>query len=311
MKKNQRKIPVERRNLVYILAPSYSGSTLLTFLLSTHKSISTIGELKASRRYDLETYRCSCGSFLRDCNFWKIVTKEMQKVDFSFSLNDFKTHFRGDTFLCDRLLRAGVRSKVLEFIRNSMLRLFPGCRCQLQHILERNRHIIEIICSQQQGHMFLDGSKDPIRLRLLNSAGYWNLKVIYLIRDGRGATNSYMRHYDVPMDKASREWRRAHRECIRVVRELENETYITIHYENLCKDPHKTMTKIYDFLGLSTDSVNLRFRSFEHHILGNQMRLESPEEIKLDEKWKNSLTNCELEGFERTAGRLNRHYGYV
>ena len=34
-------------DLVYILSPSYSGSTLLTFLLNTHPEIATIGELKA------------------------------------------------------------------------------------------------------------------------------------------------------------------------------------------------------------------------------------------------------------------------
>jgi len=158
--------------------------------------------------------------------------------------------------------------------------------------------------------MFLDGSKEAIRLKLLNSANYWNLKVIYLIRDGRGVTNSYMRHYNVPMEKASQERCRAHRECDRVVQELGNDTYITVHYEDLCRDPQETMTKIYDFLGLDTDLGDLQFRSFEHHILGNQIRLESTEEIRLDEKWKSALTNRELEVFEQTAGRLNRVYGY-
>ena len=79
-----------------------------------------------------------------------------------------------------------------------MLRLLPACQRQLYKIFERNRQMIEVICKLQQGAIFLDGSKDPIRLKLLDLAGYWDLKVIYLIRDGRGATNSYMRHYNVP-----------------------------------------------------------------------------------------------------------------
>ena len=71
--KKQCKSLQERGDLVYILAPSYTGSTLLTFLLAQHKSIATIGELKATAREDLETYRCSCGSLMRKCHFWKTL----------------------------------------------------------------------------------------------------------------------------------------------------------------------------------------------------------------------------------------------
>ena len=191
-----------------------------------------------------------------------------------------------------------------------MLRLTPGCRRQLHNILERNRQIIDIICHLQQGEIFLDGSKEAIRLKLLNLASYWNLKVLHLVRDGRGVTNSYMRHYNVSMEKASQEWCHTYRECNGVIQELRNDTYVTIHYEDLCRNPQETMTKIYDFLGLEADLGDLQFKSFEHHILGNQMRLASTEEIKLDEKWKIALTNRELEIFEHTAGKLNRLYGY-
>jgi hypothetical protein len=162
----------------------------------------------------------------------------------------------------------------------------------------------------QQGGIFLDGSKDPVRLKLLGLANYWDLKVIYLIRDGRGATNSYMGHYNVPMEKAAREWCHIHQECDRIIQELGGDAHITIHYEDLCRNSEETMAKIYDFLGLSIDSVELQFRSSEHHILGNQMRLKSVREIKLDEKWKNALTQEDLEVFGRIAGKFNRLYGY-
>lgn len=194
----------ELRDLVYILAPSYTGSTLLTFLLSRHEDIATIGELKATARTDLDEYLCSCGVLQRECKFWKSVTEKMQKAGTNFVLEDFGTHFRADSLLCDRLLRSGVRSRYFEAIRDSFLRLLPNCRRQLHNILERNRQLIDIICELQEAEIYLDGSKDAIRLRLLNSAGLWNMKVIYLIRDGRGATNSYMRHYDVPMETAAR-----------------------------------------------------------------------------------------------------------
>ena len=302
--------PEQLRNLVYILAPSYTGSTLLTFLLSTHKSIATIGELKASREYELDTYHCSCGFLLRECNFWKRVSEEMRKAGASFTLRHFGTHFRADSFLCDRLINVGVKGRSLDAIRNLMLGFLPGCRRQLHSILERNQQLIDVICDLQQGKVFLDGSKDPIRLELLHSAIYWSVKVIYLIRDGRGVTNSYMHHYNVPMEKASREWCRACRECDRVVQELGIDTYVTVHYEDLCREPQETMENIFTFLGLNPDLGELQFRSSEHHILGNPMRLASTTDITLDERWKTALTQEDLRVFEQTAGALNRSYGY-
>jgi len=310
MKNDKTQVTHKTRDLIYILAPSYTGSTLLTFLLSQHKDIATIGELKATSRGDLDGYLCSCGLLQRECSFWRRVAEEMRKVDASFRIDDMGTHFRSDTSLGDRVLHAGIRGRLFEFVRLSMLLVLPGCRNRLHRILERNRLIIDVICDLQQSEVFLDGSKDPIRLKLLNSAGYWNLKMIYLIRNGRGATNSCMRHHGVPMETAAKEWCRAHRECDRMVQELGNDKYITIHYEDLCRNPEETLAKICDFVALDDRSCNLRYRSSEHHILGNQMRLKSTEYIKLDERWKYDLEQEDLDVFERIAGDLNRSYGY-
>jgi hypothetical protein len=112
------------------------------------------------------------------------------------------------------------------------------------------------------------------------------------------------------METAAREWSRIHRECDRMVRKLATNACIRVHYEDLCRDPDATLAKIYDFLGLNVDSSDLQFRSSEHHILGNQMRLRSTEEIRLDEKWKSGLTEKDLEVFEEIAGKSNRFYGY-
>jgi len=300
----------KRRGLIYILAPSYTGSTLLTFLMAKHPAIATIGELKATARGDLDSYSCSCGSLQRECSFWKRVTEEMREYNASFTLEDFGTHFCVNSPLTDRLLRASVRNRAFELARTSMLHLLPGSRNRLQGILQRNQQIIEVICNLQHAEVFLDGSKDPIRLKLLKASGYWEVRTIYLIRDGRGATNSYMRHYDVSMEIAATEWYRTHQECDRLVRGLGTNACVTIHYEDLCRRPEDTLAKIYRFLGLSVEADDSGFRAFDHHILGNEMRLRSIDEVRLDEKWKTVLTECDLQVFEDIAGSMNRHYGY-
>ena len=45
--------------LVYILAASHSGSTLLAMLLGSHPDVCTVGELKATSLGNVEEYLCS------------------------------------------------------------------------------------------------------------------------------------------------------------------------------------------------------------------------------------------------------------
>jgi len=298
------------RDLIYIMAPSYTGSTLLTCLLATHPNIGTIGELKATSMGDIDKYVCSCGALIRECGFWRRVKEEMEGGDAHFTLDYFGTNFRADSFLCDHVIRAGVRGRLFEVARSFALRLLPGCERRLRNILQQNRLLIEVISDIQHGDVFLDGSKDPIRLKHLLSGGYWNVRVIYLIRDGRGATNSYMRHHDVPIETAAREWIYTSRECDLMLSRLEPRALLTVHYEELCQDPSGVLGRIYEFLGLEPGLGSINYQASKYHILGNAMRLKSTREIRLDEKWKRSLTHEDLEGFERIAGRINRSYGY-
>jgi hypothetical protein len=52
------------------------------------------------------------------------------------------------------------------------------------------------------------------------------------------------------------------------------------------------------------------FRSVEHHVLGNGMRLDPTSEIRLDQRWKSVLSPADLPVFDSVAGKLNRRYGY-
>ena len=68
--------------LAYILAASHSGSTLLSMLLGSHQQIATVGELKLSTKAigDIDRYRCSCGQFIRRCDFWQKIAANMASL---------------------------------------------------------------------------------------------------------------------------------------------------------------------------------------------------------------------------------------
>jgi hypothetical protein len=300
-------------NLVYIASPSYSGSTLLTLLLGAHPQIATVGELKATAMGDVDLYQCSCGSPIRRCHFWGTVAESLKRRNMQFDLADFGTHFRlaRESKVGDRLLRARVRGPLLEGLRSAILRLHPWASDRARRVLERNRTLIETLCELRGTSTFLDGSKDPIRLMHLLRSQAWRVKVIHLIRDGRGTANSYMKHYRANMTVAAFEWRDTHQECERIKRTLGPAASFTMRYEDLCSDPRGAMEALLAFIGVDPSRITLDLRSPELHVLGNAMRLRSADEIRTDERWRIDLSTQELALFDRLVGNWNTGYGYV
>jgi len=292
------------------MSPSYSGSTLLTYLLATHPEISTIGELKATSMGDIDSYTCSCGSLLKECQFWSHLQESMQAKNAPLDFHHFGTNFKSESKLCNKLLRSSVRGRLFEYLRKAAFALLPVCGGERLSILDMNRHMIEAICVLQGGSVFLDGSKDPVRLQFMHQSGLWNIKVINLIRDGRGVTNSYMRHSEAGMDVAAMEWLHSMNEIQNMETYLQPEQIMHVTYEHLCREPDTVLADIYEFIGVDKSLVNVDYQSTSHHILGNAMRLSSTREIRLDEKWKKNLGAEELEVFRSLVGSLNRHLGY-
>lgn len=298
-------------DFVYITSPSYSGSTLLTFLLATHPRIATVGELKAQAMGNIEEYYCSCGTRFPDCIFWQRLVDRLQENGVALDLQAFESHFHlPGAPLSDRLLRATVRGPGLEKLRDLGLAYWPPARRKRDRALARNVALVDAICTVQGGDVFLDGSKDPIRLKHLYQHGPWNMKVISMIRDGRGAANSWMKHYHTDMATAAREWKDNQLECERMVNMLPAEDCYPLYYEELCRYPDEKLAEIFRFIGLDPDQANRDFLAVENHIIGNSMRLKSSSEIVLDEKWRTRLTPDDLKTFETIAGDLNQRYGY-
>lgn len=291
------------------MGPSYSGSTLLTLLLADHPDIATVGELKATSMGDISAYYCSCGELLTSCPFWLDVKQMMQKLGRDVIFDNFKTHFQDKkSYFSDRLLRAALRGPLFEMARDAGFLVSPAAHRTKQEIIKQNQAIIEIICTLQQAKTFLDDSKEPIRLKFLLAADLWDIRVIHLTRDGRGVTNSYMRHQKSTMTLAAREWIHTQQECDRMAKLLGNSRCLTVQYERLCQEPEKTLTDIYQFFELEPEfnSSSNRIK----HILGNQMRLGSLQNIRLDEKWKQALSADDLQIFTDIAGELNQLHGY-
>jgi hypothetical protein len=297
-------------DLLYILSPSFSGSTLLTCLLAAHPDVATVGELKASAMGDVNTYRCSCGALLVECRFWQQVKEETTKRGLRFSFDDFGSNFNCGSAFFRRLVRLGSRAAVLSHSSSFLLRALPSCRNHLRAIHGQNRVLISVITALQNARVFLDGSKDPERLNQLLISRRWRIKVIHLLRDGRGVVNSYKKHHGVDVRSATADWLRTARDCARIARKLSGRDVLTIKYEDICRDADAAIDRLSVFGGLIGDSSSWPVVSTQMHILGNAMRLDKDKPIELDEKWKNQLRAIDLRIFDRVAGAYNRSRGY-
>ena len=299
------------QRFAYILSPSYSGSTLLTYLLGVHPEIATIGELKASAMGDIDEYDCSCGVRIRTCPFWQALGEELRRRGSDLDLADFGTHFRTpNAWLTDHVLGATLRGRGLETVRDIALATLPGPRRTFERVLKRNVAVAEAVTAVQGGTVFLDGSKDPIRLKFLLRAGWPAMRVIYMVRDGRAASNSYMRHYNVQMPEAARAWRRTHVASERILAQIPADSWLRVRYEDLCHDPTGMLKRIFTFLGVDASTAPTELNTHEQHILGNAMRLGRSTDIRLDEKWKRALTPADLKSFQQIAGDVNARYEY-
>lgn len=319
--------------LAYILAASHSGSTLLAMLLNGHPEICSVGELKITALGDLRRYRCSCRSPILECPFWRAIARDMgaQGMDFDFRRpgTDFGT---GASAYVRKLLQPLVRDAVFELMRETLLQLSPFWRKHRPMILRRNAALMGAVLSRTQKRVIVDSSKIGIRLKFLIGDPDIDLKVLHLVRDGRAVSLTYMDPGSfadarnparrgggsggervaerLSMPAAAREWRRSNEEAAALLERLDKSRWMPVAYEGLCRRPEATLKEVSRFLGVDPGGAHTDFRSVDHHIIGNGMRLDSSREIALDERWKTALTAGQLDLFEKTAGSLNRRLGY-
>ena len=324
----------QRIRLIYILAASHSGSTLLAMLLGSHPEICTVGEIKFTSLGDIDRYLCSCHKKIRECSFWNRITQDMAERGFSFDIANAGTDYRsGTTPYVSRLLRPLHRGPVFEKIRDIALTFSPNWRYQLHRVHAANTNLIQCILARTGKKVIVDSSKIGIRLKYLLRNPSLDVRVIRLIRDGRGVTLAHLNpslyadaqnpHHrgggmgeninaeHCSVDKAANLWRSSNVEADAILKQLEPNRFTEVRYETLCKYPYETLYRLSTFSGVNPGKMIINFRSIEHHIVGNGMRLDLGDDINLDEKWRSDLTKADLAVFDSICGKLNTKYGYV
>jgi hypothetical protein len=299
-------------NLAYILAVSYSGSTLLAMLLGSQTDATTVGEMRVPSLGDPASYLCSCGHPITQCTFWNAVSERMaQRGIANFDITDahLSIHYATSRYL-RRLLAPLPRGAFLEAVRTTALSLSPQWRSHLRNIHERNSKLVDVLKELTGTQVVVDSSKIALHLKYLMKAPTLRTKVIWLVRDGRAVANSMLRHGTQSMAAAALSWRRNNEAAQRVLAGMPSHQWIHLTYEDLCRQPADTLRGICEFIGIDRRNIVLDFRARQQHVLGNDMRLKAGVAIHLDERWRTELSKEHLAVFDDVAGETNRTFGY-
>jgi hypothetical protein len=299
----------EKITYVYLTSVEHSGSTLMGCLMDAHPEMISIGEYGIDFDKELP---CPCGSSVADCSTWGQWRDTSIERGYEFetgklNINILSSH--SAKFL-EKLFHHQFSAQALNQIRDILFSRSKFREMADQRI-NRSIELAEILCEQKGVRVFVDTSKNPLQIRHLARSPGVNLKVISLVRDGRGVMSSLMKKEGRSPKEAISDWLYGNKHLVRAMQPLPAESKMFIRLEDVCKSPQEILIDLFNFIGVSTD-CDLDFSLANRHIVGNGMRMKFDGEVKVpDESWKKHLEPKDLELFEKSAGEINRSFGYL
>ena len=300
------------RTYIYIACRGHSGSTLLEKLLATSPQVMALGEISHfSTYFDESEKACSCGRRVRECQFWNSVVRQLgveggASIDALMPTDGVRSAHKWRNLpyhlallAPDVALRVAERGRVPIALRN---------------LRSANNHwrVVQAVSNLVRTSVLVDKSMSPSRLLEVTRVAPADVRVcaIHLIRDGRANVHSYMTQFGLNLSRAAAEWRTTNVNVRRALRRVSDVPQLQVRYEDLCARPEQTLASIAQHFGIEASFQPALLRSEMHAIGGNDAKLTGYGAVRLDERWKTSLSAAQLALFERIAGPLNRRYGY-
>jgi len=296
----------------YITSSSYSGSTLLTFILNAHPKIGTISEFDVMDQIRTNSdYLCSCGERLRECGFFSSLKNELESRGMEFQLDDMQLMFNlADNERLNRYLSRKLpllNSSYLEELRDAVLMLIPYFNKKMERAHTRNKLFIETVLKLTNSEVFIDANKEPYRLKHLSKD--FDTSAIYIYKNGiAGAFSLYKgtlrTNSSASFESECKKWFIEQITINRCLSDIKGLDVVNVAYSDLCSDTNKEVNKIFDMLGLENIDVSSFYNS-EHHIIGNSMRVTSIDTIEERLDWQEKLTSSDIKTYKKILDKYS------
>jgi len=273
-------------------------------LLGAHPNIWTLGEAQILP-WELTNPRvpCGCGKPIPESEFWKPILDEIPTDVEGYHIGYFRNVDQVGKVLRWQFLPALLRG-----------RAHRKWQAAIDEYGRKNVALFSTVrkaAGQRSGReikWLVDASKDPYRLFWLQESGYFDIRVVHMIKDPLALVFSMAKPW-LPYG-AHRVVRYTGRWVIEnmIMSHLCEISFRTEHvrkqtYESFASRPGKTMHAIGEWLGVDYEPERAaNFRDYENYaISGNMMRWrESEDKIRLDERWKESLPTV----YQKLVGML-------
>jgi hypothetical protein len=303
----------ERLPLTATLASPQSGSTLFAIVLAAHPQLCSDGETFPLE--DINLAKCSCGQAQLDCPYYRqagahFLGSDGKQWDPSLFV-PYPTYSR--FALVDSALGRLWSKGSVHFAQNCLRCLVPWCRRQDSTFLAAHVQFMKNSLQMRQARVYVDGSKSVRRANLFASCAAVRMKVMHLIRDGRGYCFSHLRSKALPIKElpaAAGDWLKNIEAVDRFHARWPQIPMLEVRYEDLCQDLPGTMRRVCQFLEVPYDPAVERPDARTCHILGNSMRLNFSGQVQQSLRWQQEFAPEQIRFLNRVLGPSLERFRY-
>lgn len=300
-------------SVIYVMGSGRSGSTLFDIVLGNHPDVESMGELtNLVRDCWVRSVFCACGEIGPECEFWREVRRR------------WTTRIGSDDVVAYAALKSGVER------RGNFLRLAKGRRSwpDLRRYGEQTFALFKSITEVGGRPVVVDSSKIPTRALALARTPGIDLRIVHLVRDGRGVAYSRRKAFardmsaglpadikPTPLWRSSLYWTRENLQSEWVRRRLDPTRSVRVRYEDFTDDPAAVLATVGETVGLdlgdlATDLLACRPMTVGHTISGNRVRMSGAIRLKPDTEWTTRLPAATRRALYLLNAPLMRRYGY-
>lgn len=300
-------------HVAYIAGYGRSGTTILNIALGQHSAVMGAGEItELTRHVWQENEYCSCGSQIRDCKFWSPVVQQW-------------SNGLGPSFVSDY---GKLQHKFEGLFGLAKIILGIGNKKQLNEYALHTKRLFDTIISHSHAQMIVDSSKLPGRAMALSAVPGIDLRVIHVVRDGRGVAWSLLRPYkrDVKSGlqkeirpksvfRTALRWSIINIAAEVLSRNLAAQKFMRVRYEDFATNPAEILRQIGTFLNIDLSQAGAALQELQsispgHQLAGNRLRMNASISLSKDESWRSQMPARQQVLFWRLSSWLLKRYGY-
>ncbi len=305
---------------VYICSAGHSGSTLLDMLIGSHSKVESMGEITHLPKNIALNTPCGCGDPVKECDFWKDSLVELEKRTNINMLTDpyaFDLGYIAAKVVVDK----NYQTRFYDFSRkisHALLYAFYRYGIPLHFLVVKrfkqsilnNVELYQSVRMANGADLIVDSSKSYLKGLGVYLHNKEETRIVVLVRDGRGVFYSNVKR-GFEQKKSLTNWMNYYKRALSLLdKYVDSKHMLFVKYEDLANDTKNVMMGISKFLNIEFENNMLDFSSKTHHITnGNNTRFISTS-IKLDEAWRDKLTDPDISYFNDRASYLNKRLGY-